>query len=71
MSKWLDWLITFACTWLLLMAAYQLAHKGVFDAFSLAGGIALLLLVRVVHQHAPRFARRKSWEPVKFPPKKP
>jgi preprotein translocase subunit SecY len=59
MSKWLDWLIGAAVLGLILMAEYQLVFLGVFDPFPLAGGIALLILVRVIHQHAPRFIAAK------------
>jgi hypothetical protein len=59
MSKWLDWLITGSCVALILMAQYRLVFLGAFDALPLAAGIFLLILVRVVHHHAPRFIAAK------------
>jgi hypothetical protein len=64
MTKWLDWLISGACVALVLMGQYQLVFKGDFSPLPLAAGVALLVCVRSVHHHVPRYIaakyRRKS-----------
>jgi cell division protein FtsW (lipid II flippase) len=59
MAKSLDWLITGVIVALVMMAQYRLVFAGVFAPFPLAAGITLLILVRIVHQHAPKWIAAK------------
>lgn len=59
MTKLLDWLVMSAVGALVLMAEFKEALGGGFEPLSLAAGIALILLVRVIHHHAPRFIASK------------
>jgi hypothetical protein len=59
MAKWLDWLITGVILAMVLMAQYRLVFAGVFDPFPLAAGVSLLILVRIVHHHAPKWIAAK------------
>ena len=60
MSRNLDWLISTAITAIIVMAQIRLVFFGVFEPLPLASGIALLLLVRVLHHHLPRLIAAKN-----------
>jgi hypothetical protein len=59
MIRYIDWLISGVVVALVLMAQYRVVFEGLFDPFPLAAGIALLVLVRVLHQHVPKFIAAK------------
>jgi hypothetical protein len=59
MNKLLDWLVICAVGALVILAEVTEAMGGGFEPLSLAAGIALILLVRVIHHHAPRFIAAK------------
>ena len=59
MNKLLDWIVTGVIGALVIIAEYRALFDGAFEPFALASGIALILMVRVIHQHAPRFIAAK------------
>jgi hypothetical protein len=58
--KCCDWWIAGIITALVLMAEYRLVFYGVFEPFPVSASIALPLLSRSVHQHAPRIITKQS-----------
>ena len=59
MLKYIDWLIPGVIVILVWGAEWDFIIRGKFEPFALAASVSLLLLVRIIQQHLPKFAKRK------------